>query len=487
MGFFHGIKTNEIATAIKPAITGANLPVIVGTAPVNLANDPKINKTVLLYTLAEVYEYFGYVKDIENYTLCEATKVFFELYGMAPVCFINVLDPEVHKVAVTAKEVSIDKANKRFVTELGLKKETLKVKDMNSNLCTYGTDYVTAFDSDGYLNITFVKGGSILSSGGIWSTDRVFLDYDKIDPTLVDSEDIIGGYDPVNNTYEGLELINHCFSFYRKVPTMILAPKFCEDSAVAAVMDTKADRVNTVFKCMSIVDIPSNITKYTDAPNTKNQNNIVSPNQIVCWPKVKLGDYVYRLSTQLAGLMMTVDYNNNDVPKESPSNKQLKIDGVVTGTKASYKSVALDLDQANYLNENGIVTAFNFANGWTAWGNRTAAYPANTDPKDAFIPAKRLVQHYDNSFILTHWVDIDKPTTKRLVDSIVDSRNEFYNGEVAKENLLSGRIEFISDENPITDLLNGVLSFHNYITPPLPAEQIISKIEIDTDGYNKLF
>ena len=103
------------------------------------------------------------------------------------------------------------------------------------------------------------------------------------------------------------------------------------------------------------------------------------------------------------------------------------------------------------------------------------------------LPAKRLVQHYDNSFILTHWVDIDKPTTKRLVDSIVDSRNEFYNGEVAKENLLSGRIEFISDENPITDLLNGVLSFHNYITPPLPAEQIISKIEIDTDGYNKLF
>ena len=118
MGFFHGIKTNEIATAIKPAITGANLPVIVGTAPVNLANDPKINKPVLLYTLAEVYEYFGYVKDIENYTLCEATKVFFELYGMAPVCFINVLDPEVHKVTVTAKEVSIDKANKRFVTEL---------------------------------------------------------------------------------------------------------------------------------------------------------------------------------------------------------------------------------------------------------------------------------------------------------------------------------------------------------------------------------
>ena len=57
----------------------------------------------------------------------------------------------------------------------------------------------------------------------------------------------------------------------------------------------------------------------------------------------------------------------------------------------------------------------------------------------------------------------------------------------SKENLLSGRIEFISDENPITDLLNGVLSFHNYITPPLPAEQIISKIEIDTDGYNKLF
>ena len=214
---------------------------------------------------------------------------------------------------------------------------------------------------------------------------------------------------------------------------------------------------------------------------------MVSENLIVCWPKVKLGDYVYRLSTQLAGLMVSTDYDNNNVPKESPSNKNLKIDGMVTGTKAENVAVNLDLDQANYLNENGIVTAINFANGWTAWGNRTACYPLNTDAKDAFISAKRLMKHYGNLFILNNWVNVDKAITQRFIDEILDSTNEMYNGEVASENLLSGKVQFIKDENSKGNLLNGIVTFHHYLTPPLPAEQIISISEIDIAGYDKLF
>ena len=38
MSYYHGIKTFERATAIKPAVnTEGCLPVIVGTAPINLA------------------------------------------------------------------------------------------------------------------------------------------------------------------------------------------------------------------------------------------------------------------------------------------------------------------------------------------------------------------------------------------------------------------------------------------------------------------
>lgn len=487
MAFYHGIKTSEQATSIKPSITTANLPVVVGTAPINLAVTPKVNEPILLYTLAEVYEYFGYSDDVETYTLSEAAKVFFQLYGMAPVCFINVLDPEVHKKSVSATEFEIDKANQCVKLPLGLIKETLVVKDAASEVYVEGKDYVTAFDSKGHLVVSFVVGGAILTSENTWAVEKVSVAYEEIDPSAVTKDDVIGGYDTVNDKYEGLELIDKVFSYFRKLPTMILAPKYCENPEVAAIMDTKADYLNTVFRCISIVDIPETITKYTDVPDTKNQNNLMNPNQIVCWPKVKLGDDVYRMSVQLAGLMMAVDYSNNDVPKESPSNKQMKINGSTIKVGEEFKDIYLTLDQANYLNENGIVTAINFANGWTAWGNRTACYPSNTDPKDSFIPAKRLMQYYDNSFVLTHWVDVDKPTTQRLIDTIINSRNHFYNGEVAAENILAGRIEFVAEENPITNLLDGKIQFHNYITPPLPAEQIISKIEIDPNGYNNLF
>lgn len=487
MGISHGIQTSEVETSITPSVTTGNLPVVVGVAPINLASDPKVQKPQILYTQSEVAEYFGYVDDFENYTLCEAAYVFFQKYAMAPVVFINVLDPDVHKVSVTDEEITIDKTNENAVMVMGVKSDTLILKNSEGTAYTEDVDYVASFDSDGYLTITFIEGGGVLASDGSWTVSSIFADYEKIDPTLVTKDDIIGGYDSADGRYEGLELINKVYPYYRLVPTMILAPKYCEETEVAAIMDTKADAVNTVFRCMSIVDIPEDITTYLDVPNTKNANNLLNANQIVCWPKCSLGDVVTRMSVEIAALMMSVDYENDDVPKQSPSNNSLSIDGTVVLKDSVYEDVMLDLDQANYLNENGIMTAINFINGWTAWGNRTACYPDNSDTKDNMIPAKRLMQYYDNSFILSFWPKVDKATTPRLINSILDSRNEFYNGEVAKENILYGKIEFLGDENSTTDLLDGVIQFHNYITPPMPAEKIVSQIELDTDGYENLF
>ncbi len=168
----------------------------------------------------------------------------------------------------------------------------------------------------------------------------------------------------------------------------------------------------------------------------------------VCWPKVKLGDDVFHLSTQLIGLM-----NKTDAGKE----------------------VDLGFDEANYLNGQGIVTALNWIGGWRAWGNRTAAYPANTDAKDCFIPIRRMFDWIGNEFILTMWQKVDAPMTPRLI------------GLSARQFILGGRIEFNSTENPTTDLLNGILRFHIYITPPPPAEQIWGIFEFDPDYFEVLF
>ena len=40
----------------------------------------------------------------------------------------------------------------------------------------------------------------------------------------------------------------------------------------------------------------------------------------------------------------------------------------------------------------GIVTALNWEGGWRVWGNRTSDYPSSTDPKDTFIPNRRMME-----------------------------------------------------------------------------------------------
>lgn len=481
----HGVNTSELATSIKPAVTSGNLPVIVGTSPINMAMPtvmgelPKVNQPVLCYTAKEFAENVGYAKDYENFTLTEAADVFFKLYGMAPICVINVLDPTKHTKSVGVKLVTLVKdayTEKVF----GVLKSTVVIKSADgTKTFVNNTDYVLAFTTEGYLKV--IKTGTAIAE------TQVSIEYDMLDSSKVTEADIIGGYDIATGKTTGLELVENVFPKFRKVPTMLLCPKYDASSAVSAIMDTKMDSVNTVFRGMSIVDISDVVTNYTDVPSWKNTKNLINDNQIVCWPKVTLGDDVYRLSLHVAASMCAIDYKNGDHPLESPSNKNLKMDGTCVIKNGVKTIIDLTLPQANYLEANGVLTALNFIIGWTAWGNYTSCYPANTDPKDCYIPAKRVMQYYDNNFVLTYWVDVDKPGTPRKIDNIVDSRNEFYNGEIASEKIIDGRIAFIEEENPIIELLAAKFKFHNYITPPLPMKELISVIELDPSGYSKLF
>ena len=149
--------------------------------------------------------------------------------------------------------------------------------------------------------------------------------------------------------------------------------------------------------------------------------------------------------------------------------------------------VVLTIDQANYLNGEGIITGLNFMGGWVIWGNRTAAYPANTDVKDCFLCVRRMFNWHAQTFIQTYWQKVDKPINKRLIQTVVDSENIRLNGLVASGALLGGRIEFLEEENPTTDLLDGIIRFHTYITPPTPAREIENVIEYDPSYFSTLF
>lgn len=305
------------------------------------------------------------------------------------------------------------------------------------------------------------------------------------DPAKVTTADIIGGVDAETLKSTGLELVKEVFPRFRLVPGCLLAPKFSSEPAVAVTMAAKTKNINGLFRCMALVDIDVDaVPLYTDVPAYKNTNNLTDENLIVCWPKVALGDAVYHLSTHLAGTISATDADNGGTPHVSPSNKQVQITRAVG---KDGKELWLGLDESSYLNGEGVVTVSNFDGGWKIWGNRTAAYPSNTDPKDAFIPIRRFFNWDRNTFILTYFSKVDSPITRRLIQTILDSEQTRMDGQAAQEIILGGRIVFMESENPTTDLIDGLLCFHKYITPPPPARHIEVVYEFDPEYVETLF
>lgn len=488
MAYRHGVYKSEVPTSLLPPVrTEAGLPVFVGTAPIHLGRDSEamenVNKPQLCYTYQEAVELFGFNRDFDRYTLCEAIYSQFALFNVAPVVLINVLDPDVHVTAAETMDCPIVDG----VANLGIDVPLDFVVVSNASgapedpNAVAGKDYALTYNKDGEALVTVLPGGmfSVATS--------LKVKVVRLDPDAVDGLDIIGGVDIATGNYEGLELVNEIFPRFRLIPGLLAVPKWSASPAVAAVMAAKMGNINGHFTNESVVDIPSGeggASKYTEAPQWKEKNNYVLPNQIVCWGKPKLGDDVFCLSTQLVSLMNRVDASNGDVPYESPSNKNLQMNALVN---AFGKELLLGPDQGTYLNGQGIVTAMNFVGGWKAWGNREAVYPAITDPKDAFIPIRRMFHWIGNEFILTFWQMVDKPMTRRLVKTIVNSYNVRLNGLAAREFILGGRIEFLENENPLTDLIDGILRFHIYVTPPPPAKEIWAILEFDPSYFSTLF
>lgn len=474
MSYKHGVGAYEIPTSIVPPVTSmAGLTVAVGTAPVNLiqGNAP-VNKPILAYTYKEAVQKLGYSDDFEKYTLCESISAHFALFGVAPIVLINVLDPDVHKASGT-EIVSVIKKEAVLEAE-GVLMDSVIVRSAD-DATTYGVEeYELTFDDEGKMHVFMVA----------LATGEIKVEFERLDASAVDTNDIIGGVS-MDGTLKGLELVNQVFPLFRVVPGTLIAPKFSADTAVAAVMAAKTANINGYFKALALVDLPTTELKdYTTLAKYKNDNNITSPNQVALWPKVSLGGKQYHLSSQMAALMCATDAKYEHVPYKSPSNENLQADSAVLedGTE-----ITLGPDQAEYLNGQGIVTALNFIGGWKLWGNRTACYPANSDPKDAFIAVKRMFNYEQNSLILTYWQKVDNPMNRNLIETVIDSKNIDLNGKTNRGFLLGGRVEFLEIENPTTSLIDGIATFHMYLTPPTPARELKFLVEFDPSYFSTLF
>jgi phage tail sheath protein FI len=478
MAYKHGVYVSQAQTSISTPVEAASgVPFIVGTSPVHTVNG-KVNDPVLCYSYADAVLQLGYSDDWEKYTLCEAMYSHFKLYAVAPIIMVNVLDPDVNKSSVAASSLSVADG------KIELPYETVK-----SSVIVKSADLSTTYELDldyGVFYTGFNCAIELLDGGAIpEDVAALNIKYDVVTLTEIDKDDIIGGFDPNTKKSSGLELVDSVFPKFTIVPDLILAPGYSHDPEVAAVMAAKAESINGRFLAKALIDVDTSVVKhYADVPAWKSAQNITAKEQILFFPRIKLGDRLFHLSVQAAGLMAKVDNINDGCPAESPSNKKLQGNAAVL---ADGTEVLLDIEQANYLNENGVVTTLNFIGGFKLWGNYTACYPANTDVKDYMIPVTRMFGWVGNSIILSYWSRVDEKLTRRFVASVLDSLNIWLNGLTGEQKILGGRIEFLEDENVVTNLMQGTATFHVFITPPSAAQELSFILEYDVSYLSALF
>ena len=470
MAYKHGVYVSEQETSLTVPIEGtAGLQVIFGTAPCNLADNPAdaVNKPKLCYSFAEAKAAVGYCDDFENYTLCQAIDASFRVFNTAPIILVNVLNPATHKTEVAEAELLL--VNKQgTLKDFGVIKSTLVVSaTAGGEALKEGTDYLATFDADGMCTIT-----------NLGAQASLFVKYSKLDPTAVKEADIVGSVG-ADGQETGLELLRTIYPKFGLTPGLVSAPGWSHKPTVAAAMEAKCTNINGVFSCECVVDIPTDTARVYSAVKTEKEKlGADSAHTIACWPMGKVGEKVYYLSALVSALQSYTDANNDDVPYRSPSNQSV---GITELCLQDGTEVILDQDQANTVNSYGVVTALNM-NGFKAWGNNTAAYPSSTDPKDRWIPCRRMFTWWGNTLIQTYFQKVDSPMNRRLIENVVDSENIRGNSFVARGYVAGASVEFNDLDNPATDLLNGIIRFKVNLAPYVPAENIEFKLEFDTNA-----
>jgi uncharacterized protein len=476
MPYLHGAFGQQIPTTDTLPPTGVGtLPVYVGTAPIqqlNLADySSVINKPILISSFDDAKLKIGYSDDWSSFTLCEAIYAHFKngIKPIGPIIVINVLDPSSHKIAATPASVIVTNG-------VGYINDNVILSSLAITGKVKGTDYAASYTADGQV---ILKAITTLAS-------PTTVNYDKIDKTKVTNANIIGGTD-ADGKKTGIACIDLIYQYFSLIPTILAAPGWSQIPAIKAEMVAKSYKVNGHWDLEVLADLESSISKTIDAAKTlKDTNSYNDTNLKIAWPKVKKVDKIFWLSTLIAVRMQQTDFDNDNVPYESPSNKQLDITGAVLGD-----GTAIDFDeiQANELNAKGITTIAFRAGSWVLWGphNANYEYGKSIDPRDKFDAGIRIMMFLTNSFQQRYMSDIDGPLNRSKVDTTLNDSQTWLNSLVADGKLLFAEIVFNESSNPVTSIVEGDFVFDIRTTSTPVGKSLTFKVQYTTEGINTLY
>ena len=310
--------------------------------------------------------------------------------------------------------------------------------------------------------------------------------FKTLDTGTVTSAQIIGtNTSGVRTGSKCFELIFNTFGF---TPKILIAPVYIELNAVATEFIALADK----YRAIALIDAPvgTSITNAVAGRGPASTINLKTSSYrayLLC-PHLKVYDadtdsnVNAPYSQFMAGVIANVDLNEGY--HVSPSNHEIK--GIV-GTEYVVTASVNDANtEANLLNEKGITTTFTgYGTGTRTWGNRSAAYPVNTDPKN-FIPIRRIADIVHESLEQAMLPFIDKPLNQATIDAIRDTGNGFFRTLIGRGAVLSGSKCVYSADNTAEELAAGHVVFDLVFMGPTPAERITFKSYLDINLLSQI-
>lgn len=458
----HGISTSRDADVSADELQASRVQVAVGTAPVNLLDDPAgaVNVPILVGSRNEVKQYLGVCADYENYTLMQTVLASMKV-GIGPVVMINVLDPRKpgHVTAVAGEEYELTKGS-ATVPVPGILLDSLVVSS-GEKQGEADVDYVAAFDTNGYVSV------AVTGDGAFADAEKLTIAYTMLNPEGVSIEDVIGGV-AENGIRTGIELVDEIYSRFKMIPEIISAPKFSRDPAVAAALEAKAELVGDLTNAIAVVDIESDTTtKVENVKDAKEKLGCFTRWTVLCWPKVILAGHEIYASAVVAAMLQYITAKNGGVPA-SPDNKDVPIDGIVVdgGTEMHLTKKQVN----NYLNAYGILS-FSYLGGWKCWGNNTAAYPDKTEPNERFIKCVMVGNYLENRFKTEYLSLIGEDGRDKVIDSVVSNFNTDLNA-LTPDYLAGAEVIFNKSENPNEKMIEGHYTFHTRYADWTPIEAV---------------
>lgn len=479
MAVSHGFNLTEATTSVSaPVQVSSGLQIIVGTAPVNQLANPAaaVNTPLYVSTYKEAVAAVGWSSDFAKYTLCEAISANFQVVGTAPIVVINVLDPA-NKKHITALDETSVQVNDGVaeIDKVGILLEKLVVKKDDTTL-TADVDYIASFNDDGTVSLALINGGAGDGATTLTASGSI------LDASKVTADDIVGGVNAATGAETGLEVVRQVYPKLSKAPGILLAPRFSKNAQVCAALQAKCRKINGLFNAVCFIDLDCSADgaqKYTDVAEQKTKQTATSREAYALWLYVKVGETVYSGSSMAAAATVYNDSQNGDRPVASPSNVTIPISAACLedGTE-----VLMDQEQGTFLNDLGIATFIRSGTDFVIWGNETAAYPKNTDPKDMFLCIRRFFNYAWTSFVLDNMSKLDKPMNPKRLQSIIDSENMKGSKYVSEEACASYRMVADTEKNTAAELVAGHYHFCLYCTPFPPLKQVNVTMEYEASS-----